>query len=128
MPEKTVTLFYRKLRHTGNFSIEASFDRMMASFPVDAGFDLRKVVISHFSNGLLPRLRGILEARRYETEINHVTGDVHYLVFGLKGKNTILTIHDCGLMTHSNPVLRQLLKWLEITVGITTTLSGIHPV
>ena len=118
MSKRKVVLFYRKLRSTGNFSIEASFDHMMASFPVDAGFNLRKVVISHFSNGLLPRLQGILEARRSETEINHVTGDVHYLVFGLKGKNTILTIHDCGLMAHPNPVLRRLLKWLWLDLPV----------
>ena len=116
--KKIVTLFYRKNRYTGNFSIEASFDRMMKEFPEGTGFELRKIVISHFSNGLLPRLQGIMEARRYETKINHVTGDVHYLVFGLRGKNTILTIHDCGLMSHSNPVIRKLLKWFWLDLPV----------
>ncbi len=54
----------------------------------------------------------MLEARHQAGDINHVTGDVHYIVFGLPGKRTVLTILDCGLMNHSNPLVRRLLKWL----------------
>lgn len=107
-----VTLYYRKPRATGNFSMESSFDCMIESFPPDSAFRLRKHVLTHYSNGLFPRLRGILEAHRERGAINHVTGDVHYIVFGLPRNRTVLTIHDCVMMKHPNPIARQILKWL----------------
>lgn len=112
MPNYQVTLFYRKPRFTGNFSVEIAFDRMMKSFPSTSAFHLKKYVLSHYSNGLMPRLKGMLEARRQAGDINHITGDVHYIAFGLPGKRTVLTILDCGLMNHPNPLVRRLLKWL----------------
>lgn len=106
-----VRLFYRKPRSTGNFSMEASFDRMLGCFPSSSRFRPGKYVLSHYSNGLLPRLRAMLEARGQAADVNHVIGDVHYVVLGLPGKRTILTIHDCGLMKHSNLLARMVLKW-----------------
>lgn len=113
-----VVLFFRKLRETGNFSIETSFERMMEAFPKDSRFELRKFTSSFFSNGLLPRLRGIFEARRHRGEINHVTGDVHYLVLGLPGNRTVLTIHDCGFMQHPRALARAVLKWLWLDAPV----------
>ncbi len=112
MPNYQVQLFFRKPRFTGNFSIETSFDRMARSFPSRSLFNLRKHVLSQYSNGLLPRIQNILEARNHRGDINHITGDVHYIALGLPGKRTILTIHDCGLMNHPNRWARLILKWL----------------
>jgi glycosyltransferase involved in cell wall biosynthesis len=118
MRHYTARLFFRRLRETGNFSIEASFSRMMEHFPVDSEIRLDSFTSTHFSNGILPRLRGILEARRQAADINHVTGDVHYLVLGLPGPRTILTIHDCGLMDNPSPLARRLLKWLWLDLPV----------
>lgn len=106
-----VTLFYRKPRPTGNFSIETSFDRMMEAFPEDSPFKLKKFVSSHYSNGLWPRLKAVLEARRHRSDINHITGDVHFLGLGLPGDRTILTIHDIGFLRDYSGWKRRLLKW-----------------
>jgi glycosyltransferase involved in cell wall biosynthesis len=113
-----VTLFFRRRCDTGSFSIEGSFESMMRSFPAKSRFELRAFVSSYFSTGILPRLRAILEVRQHRSHINHVTGDVHFLVFGLPGRRTILTIHDCGLMNHPNPIARRLLKWLWLDLPI----------
>lgn len=118
MSRYTVKLFFRKLRETGNFSIEASFDKMIESFPAGSEFKLESFTSNWFSNGIYPRIRGILEARRQTADINHVTGDVHYLVLGMPGKRTILTIHDCGLLDHPNPVVRRILKWLWLDLPV----------
>ena len=83
----------------------------MERFPPGRDFSLGKVTSSHFSNGIIPRVRAILEAHRHAVDVNHVTGEVHYLALGLPGNRTVLTVHDCGFMTHPNPVLRRLLKW-----------------
>jgi glycosyltransferase involved in cell wall biosynthesis len=111
MPIYRTVLFFRKKRENANFSMETSFECMMEKFPLDSDSSLKKVAVSHFSNGILPRIRATLEARRHAADVNHVTGEVHFLVLGLPGNKTILTVHDCGFMTHPNPVLRRLLKW-----------------
>lgn len=113
-----VVLFFRKLRETGNFSIETSFARMMDAFPKDSRFQLRKFTSTYFSNGLLPRLRGIFEARQHRGDVNHVTGDVHYLVLGLPGDRTVLTIHDCGFMRHPRALARAVLKWFWLDLPV----------
>ena len=118
MKKKKVTLFFRKLRSTGNFSIESSFGRMVQCFPVDSAYVLHTFFSSYFSNGVVSRIKGILEARKNIGDINHVTGDVHYMVLGLPADTTILTIHDCGLLAHQNVFIRRILKllWLDLPV------------
>lgn len=118
MTQKSVVLFFRKTRDTGNFSIETSFERMIEAFPRDGRFALRKFTSTHYSNGLLPRLRGIFEAKRRRGDVNHVTGDVHYLVLGLPGGRTVLTIHDCGFMHHPRPLARAVLKWFWLDMPV----------
>jgi glycosyltransferase involved in cell wall biosynthesis len=110
--KRRVVLLFRKLRAAGNFSIETSFEQMMRSFPPASEFIPVGFASSHYSNGILPRLRGMFEARRRRGDVNHVTGDVHYLALALPGRSTVLTVHDCGFMTHPNPVARRVLKWL----------------
>jgi len=118
MSKRKVILFFRKLRSTGNFSIEMSFERMVGSFPRDSKFELGSFTSTHFSNGIIPRLRGVMEARRFRGDINHVTGDVHYLALGLPGQKTLLTIHDCGFMAHPNPLARKILKWFWLDLPV----------
>lgn len=40
--------------------------------------------------------KAIKEVHRYESEINHITGDVNFLAYGLTPEKTILTVHDIG--------------------------------
>jgi glycosyltransferase involved in cell wall biosynthesis len=47
------------------------------------------------SQGLFRRLADMLIAISLQGDINHVTGDVHYLTIFLGRRRTILTIHDC---------------------------------
>jgi glycosyltransferase involved in cell wall biosynthesis len=42
--------------------------------------------------------RNIQHARSLSGDVNHITGDVHYLALGLPAEKTILTIHDCVLL------------------------------
>lgn len=91
----------------------------MASFPSEGPWELRKFVSSHFSNGLISRVRGILEARRNSDLVNHVTGDINYLILGLPPKSTILTIHDCGMIDRvTNPIKKLFLKWFWLDLPV----------
>jgi glycosyltransferase involved in cell wall biosynthesis len=113
-----VTLFFRRPWPVGSYSIEASFEAMLAAYPADAPLQPCRHVSGWFSQGLLPRVRAILEARRAATCVNHVTGDVHYLVFGLPRGRTVLTIHDCGFLHQRRGVRRALLQWLWLRLPV----------
>lgn len=123
-----VRLFYRKPRSSGNFSIETSFDQMMAHFPKYGPFQLEKFVSSYPSNGIFQRLLASWEAFKNRTAINHITGDVHFLALATPKSRTILTIHDCVFAKHPSPIARffLMLFWLKWPVGrskIITTVS-----
>jgi glycosyltransferase involved in cell wall biosynthesis len=91
---------------------------MQAAFPTDKGFALTTFVSTFYSRGLLPRLKAVLEVGRNQADINHVTGDTNFLALGLPRRNTILTIHDCGLLDGKNWIARWILKtfWLQLPV------------
>lgn len=47
------------------------------------------------SRGVFNRLYNTIEAKFRQGEINHITGDVHYLSYFLSKEKTLLTILDC---------------------------------
>lgn len=91
-----VTHFHRRPRPLGNFSIESYFEAIRAAAPSD--INITKFTSRYFSNGIIKRIYNILEAYFHQSDINHVTGDVHFLTMLMPKKKTILTIHDCGLL------------------------------
>lgn len=113
-----VRLFFRRANPTGNVSIENSFETMLAHFPKNSPFDVDVFKSSYYSKGFLPRLKAILEVWRHRTDINHVTGDTNFLALGLPRRNTLLTIHDCGLLDGKNGLARWVLHtfWLKLPV------------
>jgi glycosyltransferase involved in cell wall biosynthesis len=122
-----VTFLYRKPRPTGNFSIETSFDQVMAVFPREQGWEVEKVVSSYYSNGLIPRLRAIREVARLRSDLYHITGDVHFLALGLPGKRTVITIHDCGFLYTQRGIKSWLLKtfWLDCPARLCHTITTV---
>ena len=113
-----VRLFFRRANPTGNVSIENSFESMLAHFPTNSRFRLDVFTSSFYSKGLLFRLKAIFEVRRNRTDINHITGDTNFLTLGLPRRNTILTIHDCGLLNGKNALLRWVLLtfWIKLPI------------
>ena len=100
--------FQRKPRATGNYSIERVFETVREHLPetIDA-----RVQISRFeSSGILRRLFDALAAKFRQADINHVTGDVHFLACFLDRKKTVLTVHDCGLLNESKGIAKYLYK------------------
>lgn len=100
-----VTFFHR--RNGPSRSIEILFETIRQYLPSDI---VPYIFISKYqSKGVLPRLYNIIEAVFHQSDVNHVTGDVHFLTFLLSKKRTILTIHDCTLVFHSRGIKRLLL-------------------
>lgn len=77
----------------GFYSIEHLYADIRAALPGDFLVDVR---VSRFpSRGFWRRLFDTLNARRHQGDVNHVTGDVHFLTLLLDPRRTILTILDC---------------------------------
>lgn len=121
-----VTHFHRK-PHPGYFSVENLFQSIRAHLPEDIAV---RVVESRFpSTGFLPRLRSILECRRQQGQINHVTGDTTFFALGLKKEITLITILDCGNLDRLSGLRRWVLKQFWFTLPIrkaayVTTISA----
>jgi len=69
---------------------------------------VRLEVCPHLSCGVMPRAKSVLHARRRQGDVNHITGDVHFLALGLEKRRTILSINDCVPL----PRLRGLKRWV----------------
>ncbi|GAA4463532.1 glycosyltransferase family 1 protein [Nemorincola caseinilytica] len=93
--ELTVTHYYREPRNTG-VSIEGIFRT------VKQDLEGRAAIRDHVCDPKQSRVKNTLEAAKYASDINHITGDVNFLALGLRGHRNILTIHDLGY--YENPV------------------------
>lgn len=123
-----VIFFHRKPRSSGNYSMEGIFDRLRKNLPKDIG--LIVTTSKYESNGIFKRIYNIFEAayRQRLGNVNHVTGDVHYLTYLLKKKRTILTIHDVGILEAKSGLRRKLIKffWFNLPVkrsAVVTVIS-----
>lgn len=98
-----VTQFMRR-SHPGAYSIERLYRDVRSFLPETSQVEL--CVNQRFSQGLIPRVLDAFRARRYQSDVNHVTGDVHYLTYFLDKRRTILTIHDCEMLFRSSGIHR----------------------
>lgn len=109
-----------------NFSIERLFRDIRGAFPEEV--DCRVFISRHQSQGIGRRLYNIWEAGGRAGPVNHITGDVHFLAYGLPRGRTILTVHDCGNLHRLTGWRRALLRefWFNGPIrraAITTTIS-----
>lgn len=86
-------VFYHRKQSENMFSIENFFATIRVVMPADV--ECRAIQSKFPSRGLFRRLYNIFEACFRQGDINHITGDVHYLAYFLKKNKTVLTIHDC---------------------------------
>lgn len=88
-----------------------------------------RVCISRFnSRGIWRRLYNIVEAWFRQADVNHITGDVHFLTLLLSRKKTLLTIHDCISLHRLKGLRRDLFRffwyWLPVRrVRLVSTVS-----
>lgn len=110
-----VTHFMRK-PPTNAFSIERLYEDVRTAMPGDVQVDAW--VCQHDSKGLWPRLKDAWGARKAQGDVNHVTGDTHYLAFFLDRERTLLTIHDLVSLGRLSGMKRRVLwffwYWLPV--------------
>lgn len=104
-----ITHFQRR-PHEVAFSLERLFATVRKHLPPHIHCT---VAVSRFSNyRYLRRLYNIVEASFRQTDINHITGDVHLLAYLLQKKRTLVTIHDCGSLLHDRGWRKPFHRWL----------------
>lgn len=115
--------YYNRDKRNGNFSIEELFTGIRAGLT-------EKIHMSDFEfNPALGRFKSIFKAKKFQGDVNHITGDVNFLAYGLQGSKTIITIHDIGhyektLKGWKKIIYKYLwLVWPMKKVKIVTTIS-----
>jgi glycosyltransferase involved in cell wall biosynthesis len=96
-----VIFFYRSPNPI-YFSIEKLFKGVYLKISRDpaAGFMVKEYFLP-LPSKLKNILANISFARRRQADINHITGDIHYIILGCSNKAlNVLTIHDCVMLHH----------------------------
>lgn len=104
-----VAFFHRKPKFN-NFSVEGTFRVVREALPTT----VKCVVIqSRFdSRGVFRRIYNIVEAFFWQKDVNHITGDVHFLSYLLARNKTLLTVLDCVAMHNTSGIKRILIRML----------------
>ena len=120
-----MTYFHRKPRGL-QFSIERLFRDIRAALPDRV---CASVAVSRFcGSGIFSRVWNIVEAWARQGDVNHITGDVHYVALLLTGSRTVLTIHDLATAHRLHGWRRRVFVflWLQLPaarVAVITTIS-----
>lgn len=122
-----VTFFDRRPAE-GNFSVERVFNLVRKHLPRSLKKEI--FVPKYISQGICTRLYDIFEAALHQSDVNHITGDVHFLSYFMRKKRTILTILDCFFLDAKMSKLSKAvinLFWYQIPskrVAYITTISN----
>jgi glycosyltransferase involved in cell wall biosynthesis len=111
-----VIYFTRKQRYLGNFSIETYFEQVRQNLPQP--FTPVLCTMPYQSNGLLRRIANSLYCIFKQGDINHITGDIHYVAAFLKKRKTVLTILDCGMLHETKGIKNKIFKFFWFTIPI----------
>lgn len=110
-----IIFFYRN--HKVGYSIGKVFDSILEQFP-----DKKRIEVPCHNSSLLAIAKNMacVFTHRDRNLVNHVTGDIHYVLPALLGCKTVLTIHDtsCYDCCHS-----QIKKWIVKLLWLTIPLK-----
>lgn len=120
---KTVVHFERA--RTGGMSIERLFEVVRDALAPSV--DVARAVCPEPSSGFGAVFRNGLWASKHQGQVNHVVGDVHYLVPFLRWSKTVLTVHDLRYLDEEPRLLKKLVllvlwTWLPVTLARTVTV------
>ena len=103
------------------FSVERLFTSIRNALPAQVQW---RVAVSRYpSTGIARRLYNIVEAALRQDEISHVAGDVHFLVYFMRRKRTVLTILDCVSLNRLSGWRRRALKFFWYTLPVRRSAS-----
>ncbi len=108
-----LTFFFRRPSPVFH-SIEEQFFAVQKALPDDITHN------NHFakchSKGIFRRLFIMIHAAFNQEDINHITGDIHFVALFLKKKKTILTVHDIGSALNKAGIKQKILRYFWFTM------------
>lgn len=117
-----ITYFFRP-KQEGAHSIEILFKSIIENLP--SYVDYKFFVCTK----KWKRFHSFFKSTKYQSQINHITGDIHTIALFLSKKRTILTVHDIGRYDRDLKGLRKKIfkiLWLDLplrNVKFITTIS-----
>lgn len=111
----SVCYIYRKPQ-ASYFSIEKVFDQIKPFLGSSVKLSELHVPYSNLSFSNI--WRNCRWVRKGQAAVYHITGDIHYVIMGLRGRKTVLTIHDCVFLYASTGFKRKILKWLFLDMPV----------
>ena len=103
------TLVFRH-KNPDFFSIERVFSSVARELGKSVTLDT--FVVPRLGVSIKNILAAFFFSRKSRRDIYHITGDIHYVAFGLPRRRTLLTIHDCVFLYQTAGVKRRILKYL----------------
>jgi len=112
-----VNFFQRKPRKGFSYSLEFIFADIRKRLADRITYNL--FICKCYNDGYFSKLVNIVEATfRQGKDINHVTGELHFLDLLMSKKRVILTVLDCGMMYRKSGISKRLIKWLYFTAPV----------
>ena len=111
-----IVTHYQRRPQKGQVSIERVFDAVREKMP--KGIECRVFVSRFVSKGLFRRLYNMIEAAFHQADVNHITGDVHFLALLLRKRRTVLTIHDSASFERLRGMKRRILGTIWYSLPI----------
>ncbi len=110
-----VTYFFRK-PFKDYFSIEHLFGFIRSALP--EYIEHESYYLKRISKGLVNRVLSCFEVIGKQNQVNHITGDVHFIAFLMKKQRTVLTIHDLEVLKRLKGLQRFIVKlfWFSLPV------------
>lgn len=108
-----IQYFYRKpdpQRH----SIEKLFAVIRSH--ISKKYIQTEAFVPFYSNSIRNLLGNMLFAYKMRKQINHITGDIHYVALFLPGKRTLLTIHDIEVLNRTKGIRHMFIKRLWFVI------------
>ena len=88
--------YYHRHPNSGTYSLERIFHDIRQALPEEVQ---HRISVARFeSRGIWRRIYNSVEAAFRQEDVNHITGDVHYLAYFLRKKRTLLTVADCIML------------------------------
>jgi len=105
-----ITYFFRHPKI--GFSIQRVFQTVNKG--VAQTEEIEEIFLPEQKSGILSIIKNGLFAKKRQGKINHITGDAHYLLYFLKQKNTIITVHDIMYYSYLSGFKKKIWKLLYI--------------
>lgn len=115
MHKKSIKLIYRH-PNPGFFSIEKVFNVVKSELSDQVDFET--IELPYTTKGIFSIISNLWFLFRLKKDFFHIIGDVHYAIFALPAKSTVLTIHDLVFMHSHRGINRWFLKWVFLKLPV----------